>query len=271
MADSDKHSLRHRAQRCLAAKDPQTKAALTQEIYRQLLAGELVIVPDASIGVSDTPGMPDKPQQVAPRDLPRRSLGTEEGRAALVHAVAHIEFNAINLAWDAVCRFDAMPEAFYRDWARVANDEARHFLLVQKRLAQMAYQYGDFPAHGGLWEMAMKTAHSDLIRMALVPRVLEARGLDVTPGMMAKFEQQGDTATVAVLAVILREEVAHVDIGTRWFRWCCERDGKEPEATFQHLLTTYMRRPPRGPYNVEARLRAGFTQSELDWLHAQDD
>lgn len=255
------------AKHILDCADPAEKCRLSHAAWQGVLQGTLKTRADAPapepIGV---PGRPARPHLVPPRDLPKRSLASVDGRAALVHAVAHIEFNAINLAWDAVYRFRDMPAEYYRDWAAVANDEARHFTLVCRRLAGMGVAYGDFDAHNGLWEMAGKTAASDVARMALVPRVLEARGLDVTPGMIERFKGAGDAATVAVLEVILREEVAHVEAGTRWFHWCCERDGLEPEATFRELLGQYMRGALRGPFNLEARRRAGFAESELVWL-----
>lgn len=255
------------ARQCLDCADPVEKVRLTERTWQAVLRDELTLDTDAPPPEPmRAPGRPDRPQLVPPRDLPKRSLGSPEGRAALVHAVAHIEFNAINLAWDAVYRFRGLPTDFQRDWAAVANDEARHFTLVCERLGEMGVAYGDFDAHDGLWQMAAKTAHSDTARMALVPRVLEARGLDVTPGMIERFKGAGDKATVAVLEVILREEVAHVEAGTRWFHWCCRRDGLEPEATFRQLLQQYMRNLPRGPFNLEARRRAGFAPSELEWL-----
>lgn len=211
----------------------------------------------------EIPGRPGRPVLVEPTDVPRRRLGSPEGRAALVHAIAHIEFNAINLALDAVYRFRDMPPGFYSDWLSVAADEARHFELLQGRLQQMGFAYGDFPAHNGLWEMALKTAHSCLVRMALVPRVLEARGLDVTPGMIERLNAAGDFQTVAALRVILEEEVRHVAIGSRWFRWCCERDGKESRQTFLSLLKKYYAVQPRGPFNLEARYQAGFSKEEM--------
>jgi len=180
-----------------------------------------------------------------------------------VHAVAHIEFNAINLAWDAVYRFRGLPAAYYADWVQVAADEARHFGLLAARLAELDHAYGDFDAHDGLWDMAVRTADSCLARMALVPRVLEARGLDVTPGMIERLRSVGDTATVAILETILREEVAHVAAGSRWFVWCCEREGVDAQATFRDLLETHLRGGLRGPFNVPARLSAGFTPDEL--------
>ncbi|MGN6322017.1 MAG: ferritin-like domain-containing protein [Dyella sp.] len=257
------------AKHCLDATDPVEKLRLTQEAWNALQSGELhpdsTSPPPESIGA---PGRPARPQLVPQRRVPHRGLGTPEGRAALVHAVAHIEFNAINLAWDAVYRFRNMPSDYYRDWASCANDEARHFAMLSQRLAELGHAYGDFDAHNGLWEMAEKTAHCDTARMALVPRVLEARGLDVTPGMIERLRGVGDEPTIAILEVILREEVAHVAAGTRWFRWCCERDGVDPRETFLDLVRDYMGRNLRGPFNRPARLQAGFDDAELDQLTA---
>ncbi|WP_049621401.1 ferritin-like domain-containing protein [Frateuria defendens] len=261
--------LHQAARRCLDANDPAEKLRLTAETWQGFQAGELcpdpASPPPASIGA---PGRPERPRLVSPKKLPQRGLGRAEGRAALVHAVAHIEFNAIDLAWDAVYRFRGMPADYYLDWARCADDEARHFALLAARLGELGHAYGDFDAHNGLWEMAENTAHSDTARMALVPRVLEARGLDVTPGMIARLRAAGDEQTVAILEVILREEVAHVAAGTRWFRWCCERDGLDPRETFLDLLRDYMGRNLRGPFNRPARLEAGFDAEELDRLAA---
>ncbi|WP_062535752.1 ferritin-like domain-containing protein [Mizugakiibacter sediminis] len=255
------------ARRCLDCGDPAAKAALTREAAAAFAVGALSVPADAPpptpIGA---PGRPARPRLVAPRDLPQRGLASAEGRAALVHAVAHIEFNAINLAWDAVYRFRGMPADYYRDWVGVAADEARHFGMLAARLGELGHAYGDFDTHNGLWEMAEKTAHSVLARMALVPRVLEARGLDVTPGMIVRLRAAGDEATAAILEVILREEVAHVAAGTRWFRWCCGRDGLEPRAAFERLLAEYMRQGLKGPFNLEARRAAGFSEDELRGL-----
>ncbi|MDX1555055.1 MAG: ferritin-like domain-containing protein, partial [Xanthomonadales bacterium] len=216
----------------------------------------------------DTPGRPGQPRLVDPSSLPRRRLGSESGRAALIHAIAHIEFNAINLALDAAHRFRDLPESFTMEWISVAADEARHFQMLEQRLSDLGKRYGDFPAHNGLWEMAVRTAGSCLERMALVPRVLEARGLDVTPGMIQRLQDAGDHETVAVLQVILEEEVRHVAIGSHWFRYCCERAGLEPLPTFVELLDRHFGRP-RGPFNIDARLLAGFTAEELEMLEGQ--
>ncbi|NOT89100.1 MAG: ferritin-like domain-containing protein [Lysobacter sp.] len=258
------NSLFNAADACLHASAPEDKIARTFATADAFLRGELVIVDNAPLPEPiRMPGRPGRPELVHPRELPRRGFGSTEGRAAFVHSIAHIEFNAIDLAWDAVYRFREMPHDFYADWVSVANDEARHFTMLRKRLNEFGHDYGDFDAHNGLWEMAEKTAHSGLERMALVPRVLEARGLDVTPGMIAKLRQIGDDATADILEIILREEVGHVAAGSRWYRWCCEREGVEPEATFRRLLTEYGRGVLYGPFNLEARSAAGFSEAEL--------
>jgi uncharacterized ferritin-like protein (DUF455 family) len=257
------------AKRCIECAAPEAKAALTREAFEALRGGRLTLCDDGGqpepIGV---PGRPAKPRLVMPREVPQRGLGTDEGRAALVHAVAHIEFNAINLAWDAVYRFRGMPGDYYHDWVSVAHDESRHFTMLSARLAQLGHAYGDFDAHNGLWEMAMKTADSCLARMALVPRVLEARGLDVTPGMIARLRSVGDDATAGILEVILREEVPHVAAGTRWFRFCCGREGRDPDAAFHALLAEFVPTGLRGPFNLDARRAAGFAEAELAGLAA---
>lgn len=256
------------ARGCLDADTPDGKVEATLAAAEAFARGVLAIPDDAPppelIGM---PGRPARPRLVHPRELPKRGLGSGEGRAAFVHAIAHIEFNAIDLAWDAVYRFRGLPPEFYADWVGVAVDEARHFSMLRERLQQLGHDYGDFDAHNGLWEMAVKTAHDGLTRMALVPRVLEARGLDVTPGMIERLRGVGDTATVAILELILREEVAHVAAGSRWFRWYCERVGMEPVPTFRRLLAEYARDVLYGPFNLVARSEAGFDDEELAMLH----
>ncbi|GAA4869613.1 ferritin-like domain-containing protein [Luteimonas vadosa] len=252
------------ARDCLAASQPDEKLAMSFAAAAAYRRGELDIDGTATPpGPIAMPGRPARPALVHPRELPRRGLGTPVGRAAFVHAIAHIEFNAIDLAWDAVYRFRGMPGDFYADWVAVADDEARHFAMLRARLQDLGHDYGDFDAHNGLWEMAEKTAHDGLARMALVPRVLEARGLDVTPGMIVKLRKLGDEATAGILETILREEVAHVAAGSRWFRWFCARSGDEPEAKFRELLAEYARAVLHGPFNEEARLAAGFGEREL--------
>jgi uncharacterized ferritin-like protein (DUF455 family) len=213
------------------------------------------------------PGRPVRPRLVPPLSVPKRSVGSERGRAALLHAVAHIEFNAIDLALDAVWRFDDVPPAFRIDWASVAADEARHFAMVRGLLQARGFDYGDFDAHDGLWAMAMKTRHDVLARMAMVPRVLEARGLDATPPIQARLAKVGDAAAVDVLQVILEEEVRHVAIGNRWFRWACGRRGVDPMRTFEALMREHdAPRPSAAGMNRRARLEAGFSEAELDAL-----
>jgi uncharacterized ferritin-like protein (DUF455 family) len=259
------------ARQCLAESDPVRKMALTHAAAAAFARGELTVEDDAPAPLPiGAPGRPARPELVPPRDLPQRGLGRAEGRAAFLHAVAHIEFNAVNLAWDAVYRFRGMPPAFYADWVQVADDEARHFALLSARLQDLGYGYGDFPAHNGLWEMAEATADSCLKRMALVPRVLEARGLDVTPGMIVRLRHSGDEASAEILEVILREEVAHVGFGTRWFHWCCEREGLAPGREFIRLVREVSRGVLRGPFNRPARAQAGFDDFEMSELEAME-
>ena len=263
-------SLFDAARACLDAATPEDKLARTFAAVEAFNRGELLIPEDASPPEPiRMPGRPARPQLVHPRELPRRGFGSKEGLAAFVHAVAHIEFNAIDLAWDAAYRFRGMPNEFYADWIGVAHDEARHFAMLRERLQQLGHDYGDFDAHNGLWEMAEKTAHDGLARMALVPRVLEARGLDVTPGMIVKLRSLGDHATVEILELILREEIAHVAAGSRWYRWHCERAGVEPRARFRELLREYASGVLHGPFNTKARLAAGFDADELLSLQAE--
>ena len=257
------------ARACLDAASPEAKLERTFEAAQAFARGELAIPADASSPEPiRMPGRPMRPKLVHPRELPRRGFGSDEGRAAFIHAVAHIEFNAIDLAWDAAYRFRGMPAAYYADWVSVANDEARHFAMLRRRLNDFGHDYGDFDAHNGLWEMAEKTAQDGLARMALVPRVLEARGLDVTPGMIAKLRGLGDDATADILEIILREEVAHVAAGSRWYRWHCERANVDPCARFRELLREHAGGVLHGPFNTEARLAAGFDAQELESLVA---
>jgi uncharacterized ferritin-like protein (DUF455 family) len=212
------------------------------------------------------PGHPEKPLCVPPHQVPRRRAGTVSGRAALVHALAHIEFNAINLALDAAWRFDGMPPAYYLDWLRVAAEEALHFSLLREHLQTLGYDYGDFPAHTGLWDMTEKTAGDVLARMALVPRTLEARGLDATPAMQAKLRRVGSPAAlraVAILDIILRDEIGHVAIGNHWYRYLCGERQLDPVATYAELATRYEAPALRGPFNLAARRAAGFDEAEL--------
>ena len=255
------------AREVLATGGVSEKPAAARAMAAAFARGELSIPSDAARpNTIAMPGRPPRPQLVHPRELPRRGFGSAVGRAAFIHAVAHIEFNAIDLACDAIYRFRGLPRDYYEDWVQVVDDEARHFIMLRERLADFDHDYGDFDAHNGLWEMAEKTAHDGLARMALVPRVLEARGLDVTPGMIAKLTSLGDKKTVMILDTILSEEIAHVAAGSRWYRWYCEREGVEPRSRFRELLHEYAGGVLHGPFNIEARLLAGFDADELQSL-----
>ncbi|WP_019024996.1 MULTISPECIES: ferritin-like domain-containing protein [unclassified Thioalkalivibrio] len=257
------------AEAALLESDPEGKCERVLGLMDAWWSGATALAAAPPPRRLEVPGRPERPVLVHPRELPRRGLHTTAGRAALVHAVAHIEFNAINLALDAVYRFRDMPAPFVSDWLQVAAEEARHFRLLRARLNELGADYGDLPAHNGLWEAALATDHDVMIRMALVPRVLEARGLDVTPGMIERLTAAGDHATVALLEIIQREEVAHVAIGTRWFRELAHARGLDPEPLFLELLAEYMPGRVRPPFAHEARRAAGFTDSEMAQLEAQ--
>jgi len=259
-------SFQKQAVAALAEPGPVKKCQLIFDLQTQLNAStDIGQLADLSTHI-DSPGIPERPELVHPRHLSRRGSGTAHGRLALLHAITHIEFHAMNLALDAAVRFKGLPAAYYRDWILVAADEARHFGLLAGRLADFSAQYGDFPAHHGLWDMALRTRHDVLDRMAMVPRILEARGLDVTPAMIRQFQAAGDARTAEILQQILEEEVAHVRAGTRWFRHECAQRGVEPETTWIERVGHYLGRDVRCPVNLQDRSRAGFRESELEWL-----
>ncbi|MGD9021326.1 MAG: ferritin-like domain-containing protein [Lysobacterales bacterium] len=249
---------------CLGFKEPEHKCTAVDDLWQAVEAGEFELDPHVPVLSVRKAGRPDRPELVDPAQVKRRRLGSAEGRVALLHAIAHIEFNAINLALDAAHRFREMPRQFYIDWVSVAADEARHYRMLSMRLHALGHQYGDFPAHNGLWEMAQRTADDCMKRMALVPRVLEARGLDVTPGMIERLEAIGDLETSRILAVILEEEVRHVQLGSHWFHTCCDQRGLDREATYLGLIGEYFSGSIRGPFNIPARMQAGFTKREMD-------
>jgi uncharacterized ferritin-like protein (DUF455 family) len=249
--------------------DPATKAVAARALYAAVLDGSLACTADLELAEpADLPGRPARPELVDPRKLKRRSMQSPEGRAVLLHALAHIEFNAINLALDAVWRFAGMPAEFYTDWLKVAAEEAHHFSLLVARLAEFGHAYGDFPAHDGLWDMCERTRADVLARMALVPRTLEARGLDASPPIRARLQQAGDQASAAILDVILRDEIGHVLIGNRWFRHLCDESGLDPHTAYTRLADQYHAPKLRGPFNFEARRDAGFDETELAALVA---
>jgi len=259
-------NLFQRVREVLTGRDVDAKLAGTRTVAAAFRAGSLSMNGFGEPVPVESPGRPSRPRLVPARSVPRRGIGRREGRAVMMHAIAHIEFNAINLALDAVQRFEGMPEAFYADWLQVADEEAYHFELIRAHLRHLGADYGDYDAHDGLWEMCTKTAHDVLARMALVPRVLEARGLDVTPGIQQKLRHAGDDNAATLLDVILRDEVGHVAIGNRWFRYCCDERRLDADVTFRQLLAEYYPKGLAGPYNFAARQRAGFSKNEMELL-----
>jgi uncharacterized ferritin-like protein (DUF455 family) len=258
-------SARARALAIQRLNDPAAKAAAARALFESLT--DAAIDPSTRFDTpADLPGRPALPRLVPAKQVPSRSPFTLAGRAALLHAVTHIEFNAINLALDAVWRFADMPPAYYRDWLRVAAEEALHFTLLREHLVSLGADYGAFDAHDGLWAMTERTAHDPIARMALVPRTLEARGLDAAPPMQARLREAGDLRAVAILEVILRDEVGHVAIGNHWYRWLCVRDGLDPVSLYDELAARYQAPRLRPPFNRAARLAAGFTPAELERL-----
>ncbi|MDP2819159.1 MAG: ferritin-like domain-containing protein [Polaromonas sp.] len=260
--------LRQQALAALLQPDPQQKVLLAHTLYAHAatlsIANQLHIAAPAGL-----PGCPARPELRSHLDVPKRSAYTPAGLAALIHAVTHIEFNAINLALDAAWRFDGMPRDYYLDWLRVATEEAQHFSLLRTQLQAMGYDYGDFPAHTGLWDMTHKTAGDVLARMALVPRTLEARGLDATPAMQAKLRKVATPdalAAVGILDIILRDEIGHVAIGNHWYRHLCSERGLDPIRTYSKLAAAYGAPRLKGPFNLDARRAAGFDEAELALL-----
>ncbi len=255
---------------CLSACEIEEKLCLTEKTAQAWRDGLLSLQSRNEPNPIGEPGHPAKPVLVPPSDVPKRRFDSQTGIIALIHAITHIEFNAINLAWDAVYRFRHLPKQFYHDWVQVATEEAYHFQLLHQRLNELGSDYGDLPAHNGLWEVATRTAADPLIRMALIPRVLEARGLDVTPGIIKRLRQAGDDSTAAVLEVILHDEIGHVAIGSRWFKYCCDNRGLDSEQTFRTLISHHFSGQISGPFHYEARQKAGFTATELEALECTE-
>ncbi|HSI55087.1 MAG: ferritin-like domain-containing protein [Ramlibacter sp.] len=259
--------LRHRALQVLCLADPQLKAA--QAIALQGECASLLIASEAPAATSPLPGRPLRPELIHPAKVARRSPFKPEGLAALLHAIAHIEFNAINLALDAVWRFDGMPPAYYLDWTRVAAEEAYHFTLLREHLGSLGHAYGDFAAHDNLWSMCERTKDDVVARMALVPRTLEARGLDASPLIQERLRKVATPAAlraVDILEIILHDEIGHVAIGNRWYAWLCEREGLDPVPHYGVLVQRYDAPKLYPPFNEAARKQAGFSDAELAWL-----
>jgi uncharacterized ferritin-like protein (DUF455 family) len=261
--------LRQRALQALCTPDPGQKVAATLAAASD--AATLAVEPAAPVPTAPVPGRPQRPELIHPSKVPRRSPFTPAGLAALLHAIAHIEFNAINLALDAAWRFDGMPRQYYLDWLRVAGEEAYHFSMLRDHLQSLGMQYGDLPGHDNLWAMVERTKDDVLARMALVPRTLEARGLDATPQIQDKLRKVGTPAAlraVEILDIILRDEIGHVAIGNQWYRWLCEREGLDPVAHYKLLAERYDAPKLYPPFNDAARRKAGFTDIELARLLA---
>lgn len=273
--------LRQAAFNAFKSTDLESKLTLAGVLLTS--SATLTIANDVIIAPHTDPGAPSRPLVINPLQVDKRSPFTVDGHAALVHAICHIEFNAINLALDAVWRFPGMPDAYYRDWAKVAQEEAYHFRLLRAHLQTLqtfqeldaaqahseTYDYGSFPAHGGLWAMCEKTVDDVVARMALVPRTLEARGLDATPQIQVKLRKantQRARDAVAILDIILNDEIGHVAIGNHWYRWLCRRDGLDPLAHYSVLHTRHTAPRLKPPFNHAARLQAGFTAEELQFL-----
>jgi uncharacterized ferritin-like protein (DUF455 family) len=258
------------AEICLQQTAIDEKIFLTHKVWQSFVTGRLNFNSEQPVLPIEAVVFPARPVLKLPRDMPKRKLNSKEGLAAFFHAIAHVEFVAIYLAWDIIYRFRGLPQQFYADWLRVADEEAQHFELLRAHLQTMGLDYGDLPAHAGLWEHATDTAHDLLARLALVPRCMEARGLDVTPALIAKFKALHDDKSASLLTRILTDEVGHVELGSYWFKYVCEQRGFAYEAKYQELIDQYYKGgKPKGPFNREMRIIAGFTNAELDWLETQ--
>ncbi|CAN5797482.1 ferritin-like domain-containing protein [soil metagenome] len=259
-----RHELRAQALHWLIEPEPKVKAEGVRRLRETWLQAGLGLDTERSLqSQQQIPGRPLRPELVPPLNVKRRAMNTVEGRAVLIHALTHIEFNAMNLALDAIWRFAGMPDAYYSDWLQVAQEEAYHFSLLSEHLTTLGFEYGAFPAHNSLWEMVERTQGDVLARMALVPRTMEARGLDATPAIRAKLAQAGDVAAAQILDIILRDEIGHVAIGNRWFAHLCKERELEPVSCYASLAEQFRAPKMRGPFNMEARRAAGFSEEEL--------
>lgn len=254
-------SLEEAAVTIVAASDLRLKTALANKTAKAWFARTLSLTAGVKPALPQRPGRPEKPELLAPRAMPKRSITGEKGRLALVHSLAHIELNAIDLAWDLVARCARlpMPRAFFDNWVQVGLEEAKHFSLLADRLIEMGSFYGALPAHDGLWQAAEETGHNLIARLAIIPLVLEARGLDITPPMLDRIREQNDEKTAAILEIIYRDEKRHVAFGTKWFLFACARHGLKPEPTFHAMVRRHFRGSLRPPFNDKARSQAGLT------------
>ncbi len=256
-------SLRAGATLAISASDLDRKTALAQETARRWHARRLSLRSPLDPELPERPGRPARPELVPPKAVEKRSLHTLPGRIALLHALAHIELNAVDLALDIVARFatEPVPHSFFDGWMQVAFEEAKHFGMVRARLRALGADYGDMPAHDGLWQAAHSTRNDLTARLAVVPLILEARGLDVTPSLQEKMRETGDIESAEVLKVIYEDEKGHVAIGAKWFRFLCARERKDPARTFQDLVRANFRGALKAPFNDLARAEAGLTPS----------
>ncbi len=255
---------------CFLLADPDEKLAKTLELVSAWKSGGLEWLEGEPPLRLDQPGRLARPEIVVPSELNKRNMRSVEGRASLIHSMAHIELTAVNLAWDSVYRYRDMPRQFYDDWVIAAGEESVHFFALRDRLRELGYDYGDFPAHDGIWKMALSTADDLMHRMGIVHRVFEARALDVVPRTIEKFNRKGDKAMVDTLTMIANDEVGHVSAATRWFRYRCEQEGLDSDKSFFDLLARYMKGPLKGPFNREIRIKAGFSENEIRWLTEED-
>ena len=254
------------AEYCLHHVDIEQKIEKTHDAKKLAEAGQLSFESINAVITINKTKFPDYPQLLAPRDMPKRRLNSPSGKIAFFHALAHIEFVAIYLAWDILYRFRGLPDKFYLDWINIADEEAEHFSLIREHLLSMGADYGDLPAHRGLWDHAEDTADDILARLAIVPRCMEARGLDITPKMIEKFNSQGDKKAVKLLTRILEDEVGHVKTGSYWFKVLCEQKGLNYEEKYIKLIEKFYIGKPKGPFNRELRIIAGFSDAEINWL-----
>ena len=262
--------LRETALTILASTDAQNKVSQLLSVFNSYHNQHITLNLTSNINAQNRtlPGRPLRPELVLPKLVPKRRMDTPEGRAGLLHSLAHIEFNAMNLALDALWRFPNMPKEYYEDWLKVAKEEAYHFSLVNEHLHSLGFTYGDFPAHNSLWEMVERTTDSVIARMALVPRTMEARGLDAVPMIRDRFKQIKEVRAVEILEIILNDEIGHVLIGNRWFNFLCAQQNLSPIATYRELAEKYRAPVLKPPFNMDARKQAGFTAEELNLLGA---
>ncbi|PZM13170.1 ferritin-like domain-containing protein [Rhizobium tubonense] len=263
IAGTDIISLRGGAIAAMRSADLDKKTEITQQTTTRWFARKLSLRSPLDPDLPDRPGRPAKPELIPPKQMEKRSLHSVKGRVALLHAIAHIELNAVDLALDIVARFatEQVPSSFFDGWMQVAFEEAKHFKLIRERLRDLGADYGDLPAHDGLWQAAHATRNDLTARLAVVPLILEARGLDVTPALQAKMRETGDLQSAAVLDIIYNDEKGHVAVGAKWFRFLCAREKRDPARTFHELVRANFRGPLKAPFNDIARAEAGLTPS----------